>query len=282
MSRETGGGDEGLRFTDASGLTARAVELVRTSPRSSGELARRVLGVRSAPDEMAERLVRELLEGHPRLEADGDGLWRLRGGAREGDDRLDELDFVVVDVETTGSSPSEGDRVTEIAAVEVTGGRVGESFSTLVNPRRPIPDWIQRMTGITPEMVEDAPSFEEVAGEVRARLEGRVFVAHNVPFDWQFVSAEMRRAASVLPEGPRLCTLRLARRALPDLPRKGLDAVTRHFGVEIEDRHRAEGDAAATARVLLHLLEEADRRGVRRWEQMDRWLSGGAAPADRD
>ena len=195
--------------------------------------------------------------------------------------RLDELDFVVVDVETTGSTPTDGDRITEIAAVEVTGGRVSDGFSTLVDPRRPIPDWIQRMTGITREMVRDAPPFEEVAGEVRSRLEGRVFVAHNVPFDWRFVTAEMQRAASVMPEGPRLCTLRLARRALPDLPRKGLDAVTRHFGVEIEDRHRAEGDARATARVLLRLLEEADRRGVRRWGEMDRWLSGGPAPADR-
>lgn len=276
------GGDDGLRFTDASGLAARAVELVRTSPRTTETLAREVLGVRSAPAEMVERLVRELLADHPRLEADGDGLWRLRGQGVEGGGALEELDFVVVDVETTGSSPSEGDRITEIAAVEVTGGRVGDGFSTLVNPRRPIPDWIQRMTGITREMVEDAPPFEQVAGEIRSRLEGRVFVAHNVPFDWRFVSAEMRRAASVLPEGPRLCTLRLARRALPDLPRKGLDAVTRHFDVEIEDRHRAEGDARATAHVLLRLLEEADRRGVRRWEQMDRWLSGGSPPADRD
>lgn len=275
-------GCDGLRFTDASGLAARAVELVRASPRTSEALARQVLGVRSAPAEMADRLVRELLDSHPRLETDGDGLWRLRGGPAGGSGSLADLDYVVVDVETTGASPDRGDRVTEIAAVEVTGGRVADGFSTLVDPGRPIPDWIQRMTGITGEMVRDAPPFEEVAEEVRSRLEGRVFVAHNVPFDWRFVTAEMRRAASVLPEGPRLCTLRLARRALPDLPRKGLDAVTRHFGVEIEDRHRAEGDARATARVLLRLLEEADRRGVRRWEEMDRWLSGGPAPTDRD
>ncbi len=275
-------GDDGLRFGDASGLAARAEELVRASPRTTEALARRVLGLRSAPAGMAERMVRELLSDHPRLAADGDGVWRLRERPGGEEASLEELDYVVVDVETTGATPSEGDRVTEIAAVEVTGGRVGEAFSSLVDPGRPIPDWISRMTGITEEMVADAPPFEEVAGEVRARLEGRVFVAHNVPFDWRFVSAEMRRAASVLPEGPRLCTLRLARRALPDLPRKGLDAVTRHYDVEVEDRHRAEGDARATARVLLHLLEEADRKGVRRWEQMDRWLSGGAPPAERD
>lgn len=277
----TGRGD-GLRFSDASGLTARALELLRGSPRTTEALARRVLGLRSAPATMAERLVHELLGDHPRAEVDGGGLWRLRREGERGSAALDELDYVVVDVETTGSSPDRGDRVTEIAAVEVTGGRVADEFCTLVDPGRPIPDWIARMTGITRDMVEDAPPFEEVAAEVRDRLEGRIFVAHNVPFDWRFVSAEMRRASSVLPEGPRLCTLRLARRALPDLPRKGLDAVTRHYGVEIEDRHRAAGDARATARVLLRLLEEADRKGVRRWEQMDRWLGGEPAPADRD
>ena len=101
-----------------------------------------------------------------------------------------------------------------------------------------------------------------------------MFVAHNAPFDWRFVTAEMRRASSLLPAGPRLCTLRLARRALPGLPRKGLDAVTRHYGIEIEGRHRAAGDAVATAGVLLRLLEEADRQGVTEWDGLQDWLSG--------
>lgn len=194
---------------------------------------------------------------------------------------LDELDYAVVDLETTGISPRKGHRVTELAAVEVSGGEVVGEFSTLVNPGRPIPREISELTGITDDMVAEAPAFGEVSAVVRRTLEGRVFVAHNVSFDWRFLSAEMRRAGAPLPAAPRLCTLRLARRALPGLPRKGLDAVARHFGVEVEGRHRAAGDALATATVLVRLLDEAEERGIRRWGPLVRWLAGGGPP-ERD
>ena len=272
----------GLRFSGSSSLVARAIEELRKGPRSSPRLARDVLGVRTGPDALAETLVGELLAEHEAVARDEAGRWRLQETSVAPETRLEELDYVVVDVETTGASPASGDRITEIAAIEVTGGEVVGEFSTLVNPGRPIPPWISRLTGITAEMVEDAPPFEEVADLVRERLEGRVFVAHNVPFDWRFVSHEMRRARSLLPRGPRLCTLRLARRALPGLRRKGLDGVTRYFDVEIDGRHRAAGDALATASVLLRLLEVSDRRGVSRWREMEEWLSGAPAPAERD
>ncbi len=279
---EGGGGAPGLRFGSPSPLVERALDEVQKGPQSTEALARKVLGLRSAPGEMADRLLRQLLEGHRRLRVDAGGVWRLRepGGAER--EALGELDYTVVDVETTGSSPSRGDRITEIAAVQVSGGAIVDEFSSLVNPGRPIPPWIEDLTGITQAMVSDAPPFGEVAGLVRERLEGRVFVAHNVPFDWRFVADEMRRAASVAPEGPRLCTLRLSRRALPELPRKGLDAVARYYGIEIDGRHRAAGDALATASLLLRLLEEADRRGVTRWNELNAWLSGSPPPAERD
>lgn len=263
----------GVRFTSSSTLVAHALEALDAGPLPSGELARRVLGVRTGPADVAERILRELLDGERRVERDPSGRWRL-ARERRTSGRLAELDYVVVDVETTGASPGRGARITEIAAVEVRGGAITDDFSSLVNPGTTIPPWISRLTGITDEMVADAPAFGEIAGLVRERLEGRVFVAHNAPFDWRFVSAEMRRASSLLPSGPRLCTLRLARRALPGLPRKGLDAVTEHYGIEIEGRHRAAGDAIATAGVLLRLLEEADRQGVARWEEMQDWLGG--------
>lgn len=278
----SGGAGHGLRFSGASPLVARAVEELRKGPRSSSFLARRVLGVRRGPEALTEELVGELLGAHEGVGRDASGSWRLRDAAAPAGARLDQLDYVVVDVETTGSSPSRGDRITEIAVVEVSGGEIVDEFSSLVNPGRSIPAWISRLTGITAEMVEDAPPFSEVADLVRGRLEGRVFVAHNVPFDWRFVVHEMRRARSLLPEGPRLCTLRLARRALPGLPRKGLDGVTRYFDVEIGARHRAAGDALATASVLLRLLELADRKGVVSWNDMDAWLGGAPAPAERD
>ena len=281
-SGDAGADAAGLRFGSPSPLVDRALEEVRKGPQSTEALARKVLGVRTAPGELAARLLQELLGGHRRLRVDADGVWRVREPDGGEGGRLREMDYTVVDVETTGSSPSRGDRITEIAAVQVSGGEIVDEFSSLVNPGRTIPPWISDLTGITEEMVRDAPPFGEVAGLVRERLEGRVFVAHNVPFDWRFVSEEMRRAASLSPEGPRLCTLRMSRRALPQLPSKGLDAVAHYYDIEIDGRHRAGGDALATATLLLRLLEEADRRGITRWGELSRWLSGGAPPVERD
>lgn len=265
--------NQGLRFSPSSTLVARALEELERGPRSAADLARTVLGVRTAPAGVADRIVQELFAGEGRVERAGKGRWKLTRD-RTVSGPLGGLDYVVVDVETTGASPGRGDRITEIAAVEVRDGAITDEFSSLVNPGMPIPAWISRLTGITDDMVSDAPRFEDIAGLVRERLEGRVFVAHNAPFDWRFVSAEMRRAASMLPAGPRLCTLRLARRALPGLARKGLDSVTRYYGIEIEGRHRAGGDAVATAGVLLRLLEEVERRGLTDWSDLQGWLSG--------
>lgn len=96
-------------------------------------------------------------------------------------------------------------------------------------------------------MVATAPYFDQVADRVAERLRGRVFVAHNVRFDWSFVSAALLEAVGEVPDVRRLCTLRMSRRLLSDLPRKSLDAVTSHYGIQVEDRHRARGDAIATA-----------------------------------
>lgn len=273
---------EGLRFREGSALLGRAVDALQSSPRSTGDLAREVLGLRSAPEELAERMVRELLAGDGRVTRDETGTWRLAGADGEGPEGpLAGLEYAVVDVETTGTSPGEGDRMTEIAVLQVSGGDVVGEFSTLLDPGRPIPGSVSRLTGITDEMVRDAPAFGEVAPRVRRLLEGRVFVAHNVRFDWRFLTEEMRRASSLLPVGPRLCTLRLARRALPDQDGRGLDALARRFDIEVEDRHRAAGDARATVTVLDRLLEEAERRGVSRWREMRRWLEGEQPPTGR-
>ncbi|MBX7119449.1 MAG: 3'-5' exonuclease [Gemmatimonadaceae bacterium] len=185
---------------------------------------------------------------------------------------LHTLPFVVVDVETTGGQPDGADRVTEVAAVHVDGAQVALAFHSLVNPGRPIPWHIQRLTGIDDDMVRDAPRFRDIAGEFAAHLAGRVFVAHNARFDLGFLSAEFRRVAptplSDLLLG-QVCTVRLARKLLAHLPRRNLDAVSHHYGVEITDRHRASGDALATAAVLQGLLRDASRRGVHTWDDLD-------------
>jgi len=203
-------------------------------------------------------------------------------GAIERDDvPLRDISFAVVDVETTGTSPSQRDRVTEIAIVQVAGGEVQECFETLVNPDRSIPPAIVALTRITDEMVREAPRFRDVAHDVVGRLRERVFVAHNVSFDWRFVSHEVQRAAGVSLVGEQLCTVRLARHLLPQLPRRSLDAVTHYFGIDIGARHRAAGDALATAHVLVRLLRLAEDRGAVTWRELDALLHRGRSRTTR-
>lgn len=185
---------------------------------------------------------------------------------------LDELPFAVVDVETTGSRGGSQDRITEIAIVPVCGGVVGEPWQQLVHPGRSIPAFITGLTGISNAMVAAAPGFAEVSDEVAARLDGQLFVAHNVAFDWGFVDHELARAQRTRLSGARLCTVRLSRKLLPQLPRRSLDRVAAYFGVSIAGRHRAGGDALATAHVLVHLIELLQAQDIHTWDQLQRYL----------
>src|ERR1043166_4687901 len=124
-------------------------------------------------------------------------------------ERLVRMSYVVVDVETTGTSHRHGDRITEIAAVVVRDGKPGQPFHTLVNPERCIPPHITRITGISREMVKGAPRFRDVSADLRAVLGEHVFVAHNAPFDWGFVRTELERAGRPPLDSRRLCTVRL-------------------------------------------------------------------------
>lgn len=182
---------------------------------------------------------------------------------------LHELAFAVVDVETTGTSPAHGDRITEIAIVTVGRGEITHVYEQLVNPGRFIPPMITALTHISDEMVRKAPVFPELAEGVRSTLMDKVFVAHNARFDWGFVSAELERADGFPLQGPSICTIRLSKALLPELPRRSLDSVTRYLGIEVSNRHRAAGDAVATAQLLLRLLDVAADRGVEQWEQLE-------------
>jgi DNA polymerase-3 subunit epsilon len=210
------------------------------------------------------------LLGHdPRFEVTAEGV-RLAEDPRE---RLPlgELEFTVVDTETTGGSTTHGHRLTEVAAVRVRDGRVTGRFSSLVNPERPIPPAITRLTGITNAMVAEAPMFDAVAGPLLDFLGDSVIVAHNAPFDRAFLDAELRRAYGRRLLSPFVCTVQLARRIVPGLPSYRLDALAGHFGVRIVDRHRALGDAVATGEVFCRLLERlashdvVDLRSARRF-----------------
>lgn len=232
---------------------------------------------------MARHLADVLLTGEKGFSRDGSDRWVLEqprsipvvreaasatyAGGRQ---PLHAHSFVVVDVETTGTRVTFGDRITEIAAVAVEGGRITREYGSLVNPGKPIPVAISRLTHITQDMVRRAPSFADVAPQVAEVLEGKVFVAHNASFDWRFVSSELARATGHWLTGERLCTVRMSRSLLPALRRRSLDAVARYFGVEIEptERHRAGGDARATAKVLIGLLALAHDHGIETLEQL--------------
>lgn len=261
-------------------LTERAADYLAAGPASARELVASVCQLPGVPDAVAEHIAATLLGEHRRFCREPDGRWVLLGtavppasasptgampdggqpGASPGDE-LCRLSFVVVDVETTGTSPDAGHRITEFAAVVVRDGRITERFETLVNPQRPIPRFITQLTNISWEMVKDAPAFADVCDRILETMAGHVFVAHNAAFDWRFVSAEVRRATGRELEGRRLCTVRLARKLLPQLRRRSLDYVAAHYGIEIGARHRAMGDALATAHALLGLIGDARDRG---------------------
>ncbi len=271
--------EPGIDFRSQSELVRRAVETIDRAPIATQELAREVFGIQTAPPGLASRLVFDLLSDDRRVTVDTAGVWsRAARPSAAPDRRLSEIEFAVVDVETTGGSPSRGDRIVEFACVHVRDGELSRGFETLVNPGLQIPRWITGLTGIDDRLVEPAPRFEDIAGRVRSELEGRVFVAHNVSFDWRFVAEELRHSRSEVPEGDRLCTIRLARRAVPGLRRRGLDSLAHYYGVEIDGRHRAGGDAWATAVILVRMLEAASRQGIESWQALEAWLAGRPGP----
>jgi DNA polymerase III subunit epsilon len=194
------------------------------------------------------------------------------GGHLSADTAIRALEYAIVDVETTGGSWGGGHRVTEIAALRLRGdGVLLDEYRTLVNPERPIPSFITTLTRITGEMVRSAPLFGDVAGEVARVLRGAVFVAHNAAFDWRFVGGEFDRAGVALTGSP-LCTVRLARKLVPELSSRSLDSLTCFFNIPVEARHRAYGDAVATAELFRRLLERLDTEEVVRWSELDRLL----------
>jgi DNA polymerase-3 subunit epsilon len=193
-------------------------------------------------------------------------------GGAETPESLASLSYVVVDVETTGMRPFDGDRITEIAAVVVRDGVITETYETLINPERSIPAFITALTHISSAMVRNAPRFREVCPDVLRLLEGHVFVAHNARFDWGFLTAEVMRATGRGLTARQLCTVRLARRVLPHLPSRRLDALAQYYGITIPARHRAGGDAIATAHILLRLLAEARERECHCWSDLERLL----------
>jgi DNA polymerase-3 subunit epsilon len=245
-----------------STLLERVLVQLRIGPRRPATLCHEILGLLGAPAAICDRVAYALLGADPRVRLLEDGRWSLVPEA-QGSPLLDDCAFAVVDVETTGTRAGFGDRITEIAVAVVQGRRREIVLESLVNPERPIPRAICAITNITDEMVRHAPRFAELAELVLAALSGRIFVAHNARFDWNFVSAELRRSRDLTLGGTRLCTVRLARRLVRGVRSCGLDNLCRFFGFHNRARHRAGGDALVTAELLSQLLALAREEGAR-------------------
>lgn len=181
---------------------------------------------------------------------------------------LDHCRFAVVDVETTGSSAERSGRILEIAVAILEAGTIHLAYEAVLDPGTRIPAWVTSLTGITEAQVMGRPRFAAVAAEFLHALEDGVFVAHNARFDWRFLAAECAAAGVPPPRGAPLCTVRLTRRLVPELRRRGLDHVAAFFAVDNPARHRAFGDALATAHVLRALLRRAAERGIGTLEQL--------------
>lgn len=162
-------------------------------------------------------------------------------------------EYAIVDIETTGGNAL-GSRMTEIAIRIYDGQRVTEHYETLINPERDIPPAIWSLTGIDNELVRDAPVFDTIAEQVHHLLQGRVFVAHNVNFDYSFIKHQLDEAGYKW-AATKLCTVRMSRKIRPGLRSYSLGNLCDTLGIPLENRHRAGGDVDATTILFSRLLE---------------------------
>ncbi|HVI49063.1 MAG TPA: exonuclease domain-containing protein [Chitinophaga sp.] len=168
--------------------------------------------------------------------------------------------YAVVDIETTGGYAS-ANGITEIAIYLFDGKEITEHYQTLVNPGGAIPYYIESLTGISNSMVADAPPFEAVAPVVFELLRDRIFVAHNVNFDYSFIKHHLAAAGFEL-HSKKLCTVRLGRKIFPGLPSYSLGNFCRQMNIPLKDRHRAAGDAEATVKLFALLLENDKENAI--------------------
>jgi DNA polymerase-3 subunit epsilon len=162
--------------------------------------------------------------------------------------------FIIIDIETTGNNFKFGS-ITELAIYQHNGQKITNQYSTLINPGIDIPYYITKLTGIDNAMVKNAPRFHEVAKTIVELTAGRIFVAHNVSFDYRFIKEEFARLGYNF-HSKTLCTVKLAKRFLPGHKSYSLGKLCSDLGIEINGRHRASGDALATVKLFEILLQK--------------------------
>lgn len=239
------------------------IALLRSSegPVTAVDIVDFVLKISRPEPQFAKLLVSDLIEIDPRLKFSGESTVELV--QFDFDSRvLSETDFVVFDVETTGAKVPPC-RVTEIGAFRISKGRIVDEFQTLINPLMPIPAFIAELTGISDEMVKNAPQFHEVADEFLEFIGDAVLVAHNAPFDIRFINHEIGKIFDGYRLGnPHLCTVQLSRKLLPNIENHRLHTVADFYSITIENRHRAGDDALATAKIFVEFLSLFAEEGI--------------------
>jgi DNA polymerase-3 subunit alpha (Gram-positive type) len=221
------------------------------------EIVDAVFKLSHVDDELAGLLVADLIRNDRRFKIVNHTVELLQ------DDRqsrlLKDLEFVVVDVEATGAK-TPPNRLIELGAYRIRNGCIVDKFLSLVNPEIPIPRFVATLTGISNDMVRQAPVFADVAPRWLDFVSDAVLIAHNSNFDANFINHEISR---VYPGhrmvNQHLCTVKLSRRVLPELLNHRLDTIASHFSISIASRHRAGCDALATAEIFLHLLAKAEK-----------------------
>jgi DNA polymerase III subunit epsilon len=176
------------------------------------------------------------------------------------------LNFVIVDIETTGGSPKNS-KITEIAMYKTDGVSILDEFITLLNPEIPIPEFIVRLTGISDKMVENSPKFYEIAKKIIEFSQDCIFVAHNVSFDYNVIRQEFKSLGFDY-RLPHLCTVRASKYILPGYDSYSLGKLARSLNIKIEGRHRAGGDALATTHIF-HLLVQKGEKNLEKFIQQD-------------
>ncbi len=247
-----------------STLVQETIELLRVcgGRANASQIVDAVFKVSHIDEELAGLLVGDLVKDDRRFRILDGKIIELQ--AHDCETRLlDDLEFVVVDIEATGAKMPPN-RIMELGAYRIRGRKIVDSFLTLVNPEISIPRFVIALTGITNEMVKQAPLFAEVAPQWLEFVQDAVLIAHNAPFDTSFLNHEIAR---VYPGNrminPYLCTVLLSRRTVPGLTNYRLDTVADHFSIPIFARHRAGSDALATAEVFIKILDRLDELGVR-------------------
>ena len=245
-----------------SALVQETFDLLRQNGGRSSftEIVDVVFRLSHAGEDLAAALVSDLVRDDPRFSIQVGQLAIIDDDFESR--RLNELDFVVLDLEAIGARAVPA-RIIELGAYRLRSGRIIDEFQTLINPGVPLPRFISALTGITDEMLAGAPRFADIVGAWLEFSGEAVLVAHNATFDLALLNQEIAR---IFPgcrmRNPELCTVKLARRLIRNLDSHNLDSLAEHFGFEIPERHRAAGDARATAQILLRLLDELEANGV--------------------